>query len=106
MSAASVQHTRSAVRPLWLVLVALLFVAGQTAATSHWHDLKASVHYQHCPLCVLGAASGSAVTAQEVRPELAIATPAPICRHSTGTRRVAERFHEARAPPRFPISTV
>ena len=57
----------SAVRPYWLLLALVLFLAGQVATAAHWHDDRAAFGDQSsldldCALCVLSSAAGAALT--------------------------------------------
>jgi hypothetical protein len=89
---------RTARRPYWLLLVLALFLAGQVASSSHWHEALAQADAD-CALCMLSSATGAAAIATGWQ-----LTAIPLAFFAVSlllvaVRRSVVRFHDSRAPP-------
>jgi CHASE2 domain-containing sensor protein len=86
-------------RPYWLLLVLALFLAGQVASASHWHEAATAPADADCALCILSSANGAAAIAEGWQLP---ATPPGVFLALfllVVARRAAVRFHDSRAPP-------
>jgi hypothetical protein len=89
---------RSLQRPYWLLLVLALFVAGQVAGFSHWHDAVDQPE-PDCALCMLSTANGAAAIAGEWQLPQLPSVYLLVSLLLVAVLRTVERFHDSRAPP-------
>jgi hypothetical protein len=81
-----------------LLLVLALFLGGQIASNSHWHDTTAPVDAD-CALCMLSSANGAAAVDSAWKLQVAPFGVFVISLLLVALRRAAVRFHDSRAPP-------
>jgi uncharacterized membrane protein YhaH (DUF805 family) len=96
---------RSPRRPYWLLLVLALFLAGQVASASHWHDALDQADAD-CALCVLSSANGAAAIAKGWQFAAVLFYGIAVFLFVPMARRSVVRFHDSRAPPAFLSSSV
>ena len=92
-------------RPYWLLLVLALFVAGQVAASAHWHDALDQADAD-CALCVLSSANGSVAVGKGWQFAPIFLCALAVFLFIPMVRRTVVRFHDSRAPPALLSSSV
>lgn len=95
----AISRLNHARRPYWLAFVFALFLAGQIAGSTHWHDGELPAD-SGCALCTLSnATGGAATTAHGWLPAVIVIAALAIFPLLTAPLRRSARFHDSRAPP-------
>lgn len=91
-------HKTRARRPYWLLLALVLFVAGQIATASHWHNDLNKIDAD-CALCVLSSATSAAIV-DSALPIISVVLCAFILAEITqAIAHRCVRSYDSRAPP-------